>query len=124
MSGLARWELHGPVRPLRTQFAEWNPEDGDWRPLKNRLVATIRPDGEFDAIEHHQSGRIISRGFSRRDRRIPSPRRSARLVCRAPGRRMAKGSVGDVTSARRSDVLRLLTSWVCQGRRGLRFAHR
>jgi hypothetical protein len=23
---LSAWQLHGPVRSLRTQFAEWNPD--------------------------------------------------------------------------------------------------
>jgi YD repeat-containing protein len=53
MSDLARWELRGPVRTLRTQFAEWNPETGDWWPLKNRFVAMFRPDGQLHEIEHH-----------------------------------------------------------------------
>ncbi len=53
MSDLARWELRGPVRTLRTRFAEWNPETGDWRPLKIRFVATFRADGQLSEIEHH-----------------------------------------------------------------------
>lgn len=53
MSDLARWELRGPVRTLRTEFAEWNPESGDWWPLKNRFVAMFRPDGQLSEIEHH-----------------------------------------------------------------------
>jgi YD repeat-containing protein len=53
MSDLARWDLRGPVRTLRTHFAEWNPETGDWWPLKNRFVAIFRPDGQLSEIEHH-----------------------------------------------------------------------
>jgi hypothetical protein len=53
MSDLARWELRGPVRTLRTHFAEWNPASGDWLPLKSRFVATFRSDGQLSEIEHH-----------------------------------------------------------------------
>jgi YD repeat-containing protein len=53
MSDLARWELRGPVRTLRTHSAEWNPDTGDWWPLKNRVVAMFRPDGLLSEIEHH-----------------------------------------------------------------------
>jgi hypothetical protein len=61
MSDLARWELRGPVRTLRTHFAEWNPETGDWWPLKNRLVATFRPDGQLGEIEHHNPDGSVPR---------------------------------------------------------------
>ena len=61
MSDLARWELRGPVRTLRTQFAEWNPEAGDWWPLKSRFVATFRVDGQLSEIEHHNPDRSVPR---------------------------------------------------------------
>jgi YD repeat-containing protein len=61
MSDLARWELRGPVRTLRTQFAEWNPETGDWWPLKNRFVATLRADGQLSEIEHHNPDGSVPR---------------------------------------------------------------
>lgn len=53
MSDLNRWEMHGPVRTLRTHFAEWNPDIGDWRPLKSRAVVTFRPDGQLSKSEYH-----------------------------------------------------------------------
>ena len=61
MSDLARWELRGPVRTLRTQFAEWNPEAGDWWPLKNRFVATFRVDGQLSEIEHYNPDGSVPR---------------------------------------------------------------
>ena len=61
MSDLARWELRGPVRTLRTQFAEWNPETRDWWPLKNRFVATFRADGQLSEIEHHNPDGSVPR---------------------------------------------------------------
>jgi hypothetical protein len=61
MSDLARWELRGPVRTLRTQFAEWNPETADWSPLKTRFVATFRADGQLSEIEHHNPDGSVPR---------------------------------------------------------------
>jgi hypothetical protein len=61
MSDLARWELRGPVRTLRTQFAGWNPEAGDWWPLKSRFVATFRVDGQLSEIEHHNPDGSVPR---------------------------------------------------------------
>ena len=61
MSDLARWELRGPVRTLRTQFAEWNPETGDWWPLKNRFLGMFRPDGQLSEIEHHNPNGSVPR---------------------------------------------------------------
>jgi len=61
MSDLARWELRGPVGTLRTQFAEWNPETGDWWPLKIRFVATFRADGQLSEIEHHNPDGSVPR---------------------------------------------------------------
>ncbi len=61
MSDLARLELRGPVRTLRTQFAEWNPETGDWWPLKNRFVAMFRGDGQLSEIQHHNPDGSIPR---------------------------------------------------------------
>ena len=61
MSDLARWELRGSVRTLRTHFAEWNPETGDWWPLKDRFVATFRADGQLSEIEHHNPDGSVPR---------------------------------------------------------------
>jgi hypothetical protein len=61
MSDLARWDLRGAVRTLRTQFAEWNPETRDWSPLKNRFVATFRADGQLSEVDHHNPDGSVPR---------------------------------------------------------------
>jgi hypothetical protein len=61
MNDLARWALRGPVRSLRTHFAEWNPETGDWWPLKTRSVAMFRRDGQLSEIEHHNPDGSVPR---------------------------------------------------------------
>jgi hypothetical protein len=52
MSDLARWQLRGPVRTLRTHFAEWNPETGDWWPLKTPVCRVI--------FSRDQDGRVLT----------------------------------------------------------------
>lgn len=61
MSDVARWALRGPVQTLRIQFARWNPEAGDWWPLKNRCVATFRADGQLSEVEHHNPDGSVPR---------------------------------------------------------------
>jgi len=71
MSDLKRWELRGPVRILRTHFAEWNAEVGAWSPLANRAVVTFRPDGNVSDTEYHNpdgSGVRHVRVYGDRDR--------------------------------------------------------
>lgn len=61
MTDLTRWSLRGPVRTLRTESAEWNPEVGDWWPLESRSVATFRADGQLSEIEHHNPDGSVPR---------------------------------------------------------------
>ena len=61
MSDLARWDLCGPARTLRSESAEWNPETGEWCPLKNLFVATFRAEGELSEIEHHNPDGSVPR---------------------------------------------------------------
>src|SRR5262245_58450398 len=61
MSDLARWELRGPVRNLRTRVAEWNPEAGDWWPSKDRSAVTFRPDGQQVSADHHNPDGSVPR---------------------------------------------------------------
>ncbi len=61
MSDLNRWEMHGPVRTLRTHLAEWNPDIGDWRPLKSRAVVTFRRDGQLSESEYHNPDGSVMR---------------------------------------------------------------
>jgi len=42
-------------------LAEWNPEAGDWWPLKIRFVATFRPDGHLSEIKHHNPDGSVPR---------------------------------------------------------------
>jgi YD repeat-containing protein len=61
MSDLAQWDVRGPVRTLRAQHAEWNPEAGDWWPLKTRTVVIFRADGRLSEIHHHNPDGSVPR---------------------------------------------------------------
>jgi hypothetical protein len=61
MSALTGWDVRGPVRTLQSQLAEWNPETGDWRPLRNRFVATFRADGQLSEVQHHNPDGSVPR---------------------------------------------------------------
>lgn len=32
MKDVNRWKMHDQVRTLRKEFAEWNPDLGEWQP--------------------------------------------------------------------------------------------
>jgi hypothetical protein len=53
MGDLDQSDLHGPVRTVRTHFAEWNPDIDDWRALKSRAVVSFRPDGKIQNMEYY-----------------------------------------------------------------------
>jgi len=69
MGNLTQWKLRGPVRTLRTHFAEWNAEIADWHPLKKRYVAAFRPDGQLSKSEHHNPDGSISTEVDEYDER-------------------------------------------------------
>jgi YD repeat-containing protein len=67
MSDLARWNVHGPVRSLRTEFAEWDVAAEEWRPFRHSTLTRFRPDGQIDTTEHDNSESSASRTTSFHD---------------------------------------------------------
>ena len=55
------WKLRGPVRTLRTEFAEWDITKEQWQPPRRSSVAQLRPDGRVDEQEDHNPNGSISR---------------------------------------------------------------
>jgi hypothetical protein len=45
--------VHGPVRSLRTEFAEWDLTIEEWQPPRHSRFARFRPDGQIDTTEHY-----------------------------------------------------------------------
>ena len=61
MSDLSKWKVHGPVRMLKTEFAEWDSSQGQWGPPKGGItVCAFRPDGKISETEGHNSDGSIA----------------------------------------------------------------
>jgi hypothetical protein len=65
MSDLAGWKLHGPVRTLRQEYAEWDPSQGAWQVARNVSTVTFRRDGQVSEREFHNSDGSVA-GRTRR----------------------------------------------------------
>jgi hypothetical protein len=62
MSDLKQWEMHGPVRTLRKELAEWNPDLGGWQPPRGLTILAFRPDGQLSESEYHNpDGSVVRR---------------------------------------------------------------
>ncbi len=56
MSDLAKWKVHGPVKTLKTEFAEWDlsqSEWGGWGPARRFTFCTFRSDGNIIQGDFH-----------------------------------------------------------------------
>jgi YD repeat-containing protein len=54
MSDLAAWNVHGPVRRLRKEVAEWDENRADWKRPRGLTIAVFRPDGQLSESEFHE----------------------------------------------------------------------
>jgi hypothetical protein len=46
MTDVTNWKVHGPVKTLKTEFATWDPNQGDWQPAAHFSLIAFRPDGK------------------------------------------------------------------------------
>jgi YD repeat-containing protein len=53
MSDLAKWNIRGPVKSLRKEFATWDMTLGDWKPSQQFTLTSFRLDGKISATDHH-----------------------------------------------------------------------
>jgi YD repeat-containing protein len=53
MSDLKGWQVHGPVRALRREHAEWDSTAGAWKAPRGITIVTFRPDGQIIASQFH-----------------------------------------------------------------------
>jgi hypothetical protein len=59
MSDVARWNLRWPVRTMRSEVAEWDPDRGVWQAPRGASIITFRPDGQVSAGESfHPEGPV------------------------------------------------------------------
>lgn len=52
MSDLAKWKVRGPVQTLKTEFAEWDWNRGDWQLPRPRYSVVFRLDGKITKMDH------------------------------------------------------------------------
>jgi uncharacterized protein RhaS with RHS repeats len=64
MTGLAAWNVQGPVHSLRTEFAEWDLTLEQWQPAQSYSIVRFRPDGALGESEHHNPDGTTSRSSS------------------------------------------------------------
>jgi len=64
MSDLEKWNVHGPVKTLRKEFAEWDVATKDWKTPKGYTFVEFRPDGQLSKVEvHNPDGSIMRQNF-------------------------------------------------------------
>jgi hypothetical protein len=51
MNDLTKWDVHGSVETLRTEWAGWDQAKNDWQPFERRTSARFRPDGQILGTE-------------------------------------------------------------------------
>jgi hypothetical protein len=69
VSDVAKLQLRGPVRTLRTEHAEWDAAREDWKPARHRTTITFRPDGMTSESDFHNPDGTIFRTTFRYDDR-------------------------------------------------------
>jgi hypothetical protein len=60
VSDLAKWKVHGPVKTLKSEFAEWDLDRQDWQPANRITVASFNRDGTISTTDHHNPDGTIA----------------------------------------------------------------
>jgi YD repeat-containing protein len=55
------WKVHGPVRTLRIEHAEWDLSREEWLPARHYGICRFRPDGRTEESEQHNPDGTIYR---------------------------------------------------------------
>ena len=61
MTALAEWNVHGSVRSIRTELAEWDLTLEQWRAAQYFTIVRFHPGGVVSESEHHNPDGTISR---------------------------------------------------------------
>lgn len=61
MSDLAKWDVRGPVRTLRIEFAEWNLSLEQWQAARHFMLVRFHRDGKVSESESHNLDGSVSR---------------------------------------------------------------
>ena len=60
MSDLAKWNVHGPVKTLKSEFATWHQDRQDWHPDQRINVASFDPVGRILSTDVHNPDGTIA----------------------------------------------------------------
>jgi hypothetical protein len=60
VADLAKWNVHGPVASLKTEYSEWDLHSEYWKPAGHFTVATFRRDGAISSTEGHNSDGAVA----------------------------------------------------------------
>ena len=60
MSDLIKWNVHGPVRDLRSESAEWDLSLEQWRAVRHFSLVRFHPDGRISESESHNPDGSVS----------------------------------------------------------------
>lgn len=61
VSDLAKWDVLGPVRTLRTEFAEWNLSLEQWQTAHHFMLVRFHHDGKVSESESHNADGSVYR---------------------------------------------------------------
>src|SRR5215472_13734118 len=61
MNAFEHWKLRGPVRMVRSEFAEWDIVQEGWQAPRRSTLVQFRDDGDITEIEDHNPNGSISR---------------------------------------------------------------
>jgi hypothetical protein len=63
-NSLARWNLRGPVRSMRSEFAEWDIGEEHWGASRRSTIVHFRPDGSVDEqVDHNPNGSVSKQTY-------------------------------------------------------------
>jgi hypothetical protein len=60
VSDLAKWNVHGPVKTLKSEFATWHQDRQDWHPDHRIDVASFDPVGKISSTDVHNPNGTIA----------------------------------------------------------------
>jgi hypothetical protein len=61
VTGLSNWKLHGPVKALRTELAEWDIEMQQWRSPRHRTLVSFDRRGQVTSLDQPGAGGSVQR---------------------------------------------------------------
>jgi YD repeat-containing protein len=72
MSDLVHWKVHGPVKTLRTEHANWDLNAQEWEAPRGRTLVSFRPDGWVNSSSFmNPDGSVVQQRWVSSDAGLP-----------------------------------------------------